>query len=564
MYRDGLLLPPQEVGPHDNQDRKKEKKRQAAAGLVLAPPVEPGEVTSPPPKKEPTALDRAFARLMVQRGRESRAVDTKSEPEEAVKPEHTEEQHRDDSSTEKHVETGDEAESINAEAVTNSPVERESEVASTNKYEDGGYKPLPRFEFNATEFVNGGEVIIPRGGSTPVEAQPTVHEVQAELVETAEGRPVAYEAQAAEIVEATEAPTEEQPAEERVEATTIEPTEYVIRDTVDEHLEAPRPDLGDLGAGGGEVPPVGLSETLHGEPPEEPPRHPSVAPSPGLRHQAARMLYGRLGRRGAARAVATPPAVVTRRELDNAVHDAYRDGQRRGVGFGLLVAGYEHFKHKRREKKAEKRYQAQGKKLEKTQQEHRFALEEQQRQRNVVERRLSSAERQLHGAEREQRLDSQARIEKRPISAPEQATPVEQQPNIPPEHRLESSAWHTIEVDAKTGRPVEAPTFQYGHEYYRERAQENAPVEQRNAVTGGVALVGTTQSGDTPSGAIPASLPSDLPDATMQGPPPSASQEATPKPVSKSFSNTSQSSAPLWPWLLALVVIVISLVLALH
>jgi len=56
-----------------------------------------------------------------------------------------------------------------------------------------------------------------------------------------------------------------------------------------------------------------------------------------------------------------------------------------------------------------------------------------------------------------------------PAQQPEQADePLE----IPKDRRVETSAWHRIEVDKKTGKAVEDPTVAYGEEFQNEQHQE--------------------------------------------------------------------------------------------
>lgn len=56
--------------------------------------------------------------------------------------------------------------------------------------------------------------------------------------------------------------------------------------------------------------------------------------------------------------------------------------------------------------------------------------------------------------------------------APERQ-PITQETYLPPEgRRVEMSAWHRIEVDEKTGRPVENPSVEYGEAFKREQKQE--------------------------------------------------------------------------------------------
>jgi hypothetical protein len=318
--------------------------------------------------------------------------------------------------------------------------------------------------------------------------------------------------------------------------------------------------------------------------------------------------------------------LVTKRELDRATSRA--EGS--GLLVGLLAGGaYEHFKHKRRAKRREKQFQQQTKQLQKAREEYQFTATEQQRKQDITEARLHTAERQLHdqsivaaaaehqasspsmptspaerfaapaaaatyGAERPapSAVGRPANVFERPLApgnpgeqlpmpsrlAPEllQPTP-EGQLEVPANHHIETSSWHSIEIDSRTGKPVENPAFQYGHEYHRERAQENAAVSQRTAAAGEVALVAAAidendsnklrkpNGGGALSGggsAVGLTNPSAIPSATTQGAPSSPVRNAAQPGVIPDTSRASsgKTDQPLWPWLVALAVVAICLI----
>jgi len=64
-----------------------------------------------------------------------------------------------------------------------------------------------------------------------------------------------------------------------------------------------------------------------------------------------------------------------------------------------------------------------------------------------------------------------------------------------PENRIETSAWHAIEVD-KAGHAVQDTNINYGHEYYQERGHESGPkdVTTRDSMTGAAALTAASSS----------------------------------------------------------------------
>ena len=92
-----------------------------------------------------------------------------------------------------------------------------------------------------------------------------------------------------------------------------------------------------------------------------------------------------------------------------------------------------------------------------------------------------------------------------------------------PEHRIETSAWHAMEVD-KSGHIVEDSTIEYGHEYYRERAHETGPKDQIDAKAGSAAVAaalfaaGGTQEPRETHGGSAASVPPPSPQASKLPP----------------------------------------------
>lgn len=242
---------------------------------------------------------------------------------------------------------------------------------------------------------------------------------------------------------------------------------------------------------------------------------------------------------------------ATKQEVEDAIYYATKSGQNRGVLTGLLVGGgYEHFKHKRREKRQEKRFKKQNNELDQTRKDEHFYFAEQSKQQVNSEQRFGAAEK---------RFENHSHPEKLVPTSPEQARlDSPEQLALPADHRLETSAWHSIEIDNKTGKPVENPTFTYGKEYYRERAKEATPKEQRNAATGEVALVAAAMSQSDPGSSSTLPIAPSIPLATTQGTPKKDALKAGLKSLGKSDSD--DSAKPLWPWIVALVVVVICLI----
>jgi hypothetical protein len=286
--------------------------------------------------------------------------------------------------------------------------------------------------------------------------------------------------------------------------------------------------------------------------------------------------------------------LVTKRELDDAVYSTARVHQARGLVAGVVLGGaIEHFRHRRREKKEAKFLKRQTKalvELRKTHEDQHFYFTEQAAQRAEDARRIEAATQRADRAEK--RLHVQKVSERQPAERPVGLRQAEatQQPAeavrvpeitkapaleapellaIPREHVLQSSAWHSIEIDKRTGLPVENPAFAYGQEYYHERAPETRAADRRSAVAGEVALVAAAHatsgvndaSAQGERGPVPATA---IPSATRQGPPP-ATQRA--KATANNFRDQirgSSAGGPLWPYLVALVVILFCLVVLLR
>jgi hypothetical protein len=206
--------------------------------------------------------------------------------------------------------------------------------------------------------------------------------------------------------------------------------------------------------------------------------------------------------------------------------------------------------------------QEQGKQLEAARQNYQVGLQEQAKRQAESTAVFESMELRVNGLEKEKR-------QQRPEAAktPERTVaerPVEQL-QIPPEHRLETSAWHSIEVDARTGKPVENQSFEYGQEYHYERAQEQAQAAQQQMSEAATNAAGPSSiaSGSSAPTDDHASLPPVyIPSATTQGAP----KNSASRDDSKRSSNDdgAQPAPPLWPWLVALFAVVICLIFVLR
>ena len=292
--------------------------------------------------------------------------------------------------------------------------------------------------------------------------------------------------------------------------------------------------------------------------------------------------------------------VATRRELE----DAEYYGAKRASGYNTATAllAYLYGRHRGRKgerRKAEKRYTALDKKLNEARQSYEFTQNEQDKRNIRNEAQLATTERKLNDAERrfrtystEQKTEQNQRPNQGANQAPNrqpEAVPVPVDPTNPdqlmiaPENTLQTSAWLAMEVNAKTGRLAENQSIQYGREYHSERAKETRPLTQKHtAVAGEVALVaaatatsgqngqkqafGSGSSSAGGGGGGGTSLPSQIPNASMQGAPSDVrSVQKTALPVSQQ-QPTQKSDTPiaLWPWLVALAFVALCLAVLLR
>jgi hypothetical protein len=257
-------------------------------------------------------------------------------------------------------------------------------------------------------------------------------------------------------------------------------------------------------------------------------------------------------------------AMVTKREAEDAAYYAARGAQGSALATGLFVgAAFEHFRHKRRERRAEKRYKEQGRQMRKDSKSQKLYNNEQERRYTETERKLTTVQNTLTASEH--KLANQQRYEKPPVPVviPSPRDPdMSERLNVPTGHHLEKSAWLTTEVENRTGKAVETPAFIYGREYHRERAHENTPIEQRNAAAGEVALVAAASDSlaSQPTGNDPSSQSlGNIPSATQQGPPVSRADARNRKDQKSASPSLMSPTGPIWPLLLALAVIFICL-----
>ena len=225
------------------------------------------------------------------------------------------------------------------------------------------------------------------------------------------------------------------------------------------------------------------------------------------------------------------------RELEHAAYYGRRHGRVEGLLGGIIIGGFfENIRNRSRERRLEKQArqerQKQGKRLDNLEFQQNLLRTEQLEQARkadaeryerkaaakhemavVAEAQMSEAEalkhaREMSRAAEEQERNKAALIERLNAQAAHQEKLEADNLLLNPENRIETSAWHAIEVD-KTGHAVQETSIAYGHEYYRERGHESGPKDTftRDSITGAAALTAATtaQSSQTGSSGAAAS-----------------------------------------------------------
>lgn len=511
---------PFDTSPSEKGDDKEDKKRKKRVRFGV--PVARVEETTPQKEKEEKAekpQPQSLAEELIEAiQKEKEAIAEKDLPESKKVAEQTDERSdKEDAQLEAEKEA--------------SPVQTEA------------YAELPLQEIRPNE-LGGGEFVLRLNGDEPV----------AERVIPLRGETVAGSNPAEVFQEASE-PVDEpfQPDQPQAERPAMEAALVP---------EPPAPEAAG-GGGGGEEPPI--------RPPEGPipsPERPEPEPEPVTPPLEVLDSYSSAQESGSATLPDVPPAPpaserpATKQEVEDALHRSAQIHEQRGLLSGLFFGAYfANRRLRRRQLRESKELSRQGRQIKQLNQEL-HAVPEQENQLARQERRLTGLEKRFENPLRAERLIADKATEQtRPVQNPENV----EQLQIPEDHRLETSAWHAIEIDNKTGRPVETPTFEYGHEYYRERAQEGTPALERNAAAGEVALVaasGAASAAGAPASS-PAVTPAYIPDASRQGSPPGGAREKA-KSALSSVTKSSSSAGPIWPWVVALVVVIVLLAIVIR
>lgn len=345
------------------------------------------------------------------------------------------------------------------------------------------------------------------------------------------------------------------------------------------------------GSGGGRNSPPPPPRTPAGPPPPPPPPPPSrrppqpqpvPPPQPGYNYNAVPLPSSSPNVLNAPQVPYTLAQLLAQQQaVERALYRARRRGRGEGLLGGIVIGGaIEHIRHKSRERKMEKKakeaFKKQEKRIEGIELEHQLLKTEQ-----LEAARKAEAERYQRKADAKQQLSETARLQMAQVDtskrlaeqqernkaelidrlnaqAAEQERLEAEQLLQNSENHIETSAWHSIEVD-KRGHAVQETDIAYGHEYYKERAHETAPkdVTTRDSVTGATALSAATmprtatrtQQIDSGSSAMPQpasyAQQSDMGLPPMLGmplPPISATSDSAYKPSAPSATGADDSS----------------------
>ncbi len=575
---------PSEPEPSTDEEKKKKRKRRGQYRFGTAVEIDT-ELASE--KKPLSALDIALANLAIKRRKEAEAQPevAKKKAEDKAEPK-TEETNREsaDESSDTQTEPDEFKRTAAPLEASRRPGEVETKASETSQSEDE-----PAYKNEATQNLephqfSGGEVIYSRSDNEPVTEH--VLPLRTEATQEAQEPSAAEPDPTHEPVEGPQpvsrAPAELRPAFEAAEST--EPDEPVEPDPTQ------APAWQTTSPSKANVAPSSVHSS--GANPNQGQNPNIVPPVPPAAYYNQQQMPNN------ANVLPTNPhnpnqPVFSKQDVEDAMYGAAKSAQSRGVLTGLLVGGaYEHFKHKRREKRQNKRFKQQAQKLEQTNSNLQFNQQEQAKQQAVQSSRLATAESRYLASEKRFHTQSTqpepsagtitgsgwGSPERAPQSSAERlrqsvaeapdlsksnvaAVQASEQPlEIPKDHRIETSAWHAIEIDSKTGKPAEHPSLTYGQEYFRERAHENTPVDslaaQSNNPTA-LAKVGAAVARFAGSSA-PKDSTGVPPNASQQGPPKTRSEQAK-SALSDAGKRMATSSGPVWPWVVALAVIVIVL-----
>ena len=142
------------------------------------------------------------------------------------------------------------------------------------------------------------------------------------------------------------------------------------------------------------------------------------------------------------------------------------------------------------------------------------------------------------------------------LNEPEFNQPPDMPPEIPPNREVQSSVWHRIEVDKKTGRAVETPTLAYGEAFQQEQHQEiQKPLAEDTVISSGQPVVSPTTQIDLPQ---PSILSAKAEPVAMPDPRPTSNQ---PESTIRVRQSSALNLTDLWLWI-TLIIVILALVIA--
>ena len=255
--------------------------------------------------------------------------------------------------------------------------------------------------------------------------------------------------------------------------------------------------------------------------------------------------------------------------IDDAEYYARTRGRREGVLAGMLLGGgIEHFRHKRRERKMEKDFTKKEKAHEKDLENLTY-----EQKREAMVKDLREAYEQRYQEKAEASASAAVPTQAEALGGAQAAASTERGKTVSPQevielprdHHIESSAWLNVEVDAQ-GNPVENSSFEYGAEYYRERAHEvraeddhdddTKPKQPSTPDQKSQQASPTMFAGSTLASAPPASVGQQLPPSTV-------STVSTPQRVVRAVTTppTTPLGTTIWSAALVIILVIIAVVI---
>jgi len=176
--------------------------------------------------------------------------------------------------------------------------------------------------------------------------------------------------------------------------------------------------------------------------------------------------------------------------------------------------------------------------------------------------------------------EARAHYEAQTRVAQEAAAAAQARPETPPENLVVQHGVYAAEINRRTGHLAETQTLTHGEEFYKELAKERGQATQQSTTAGQAAILGAAGGGaagpggggGTAGSAADTGMPSDdatqqaaqVPDASTRRSTLRSSQGDDSSALTGRDDETPSQAGPIWPWLVALLVVIISLVIVLR